>query len=52
MMFCFFRDRYNIRYGRVAATDEDVDQAAKAADIHEKVLTLKDGKFLNNPNML
>eukprot|EP00795_Rhopilema_esculentum_P006769 gene6769-12335_t len=35
--------RYNIRYGRVEAPDEEIDQSAEAADIHEKVLTLKDG---------
>ena len=35
--------RYNIRYGKVNAPDEDVDEAANAADIHQKVLTLKDG---------
>ena len=35
--------RYNIRYGKVTALDEDVDEAANAADIHQKVLTLKDG---------
>lgn len=35
--------RYNIRYGRVGASSEDIDQAAQAADIHDKVLTLKDG---------
>lgn len=38
--------RYNIRYGKVPAPDEDVDQAADAADIHQKVLTLKDGMWL------
>lgn len=30
---------YNIRYGRVTATDEDVQGAASAADIHDRILT-------------
>eukprot|EP00794_Sanderia_malayensis_P015285 gene15285-16862_t len=35
--------RYNIRYGRVDAEAEEVNQAAQAADIHDKIVTLKDG---------
>lgn len=35
--------RENIRYGRQGATDEDVEQAAKAARIHEFILTMPDG---------
>ncbi|KAM9305250.1 ATP-binding cassette sub-family B member 6 [Gastrophryne carolinensis] len=35
--------RNNIRYGRVSATDEEVEQAAAAADIHERILTFRDG---------
>ncbi|CAG5115248.1 unnamed protein product [Candidula unifasciata] len=31
--------RYNIRYGRLDATDEEVEDAAKAAEIHERILT-------------
>lgn len=34
---------YNIRYGDVNATDEDVYNAAKAAQIHEKILSFPDG---------
>lgn len=30
--------QYNIRYGRVTAGDEDVQQAAQAADIHERIM--------------
>ncbi|XP_053373484.1 ATP-binding cassette sub-family B member 6-like [Mercenaria mercenaria] len=30
---------YNIRYGRVTASDEDVQGAADAADIHNRILT-------------
>ena len=28
---------YNIRYGRTTATDEEVLEAAKAADIHDAI---------------
>ena len=31
--------RYNIRYGRVDATDDEVEEAATAADIHERILS-------------
>ncbi|TGZ73517.1 hypothetical protein CRM22_001471, partial [Opisthorchis felineus] len=34
--------RYNIRYGRQTATDEEVLQAACAADIHERILEFPD----------
>lgn len=34
---------YNIRYGDVNASDEDVYNAAKAAQIHEKILSFPDG---------
>ena len=36
--------RYNIRYGRVTAEDKDVEDAADAADIHQRILTFTDGK--------
>lgn len=35
--------RYNIRYGRPSATDEDVEEAAKMAQIHKFVLSLPQG---------
>ncbi len=35
--------RYNIRYGRPDATDEEVEAAAKLAQIHEFILDLPDG---------
>jgi ABC-type multidrug transport system fused ATPase/permease subunit len=35
--------RENIRYGRLDATDEEVEAAAKAARIHDFILTLPDG---------
>ncbi|CAI9535415.1 unnamed protein product, partial [Staurois parvus] len=35
--------RNNIRYGRVSASDEEVEQAAIAADIHERILSFRDG---------
>ena len=34
---------YNIRYGRPEATREEVEQAAKAAHIHELIMRLPDG---------
>ncbi|KAI8355605.1 hypothetical protein EDC96DRAFT_576900 [Choanephora cucurbitarum] len=34
---------YNIRYGDVNASDEDVYRAAKAAQIHDKILNFPDG---------
>ncbi len=35
--------RENIRYGRISATDDEVLQAAKAAQVHHFVRTLADG---------
>ncbi|XP_013773595.1 ATP-binding cassette sub-family B member 6, mitochondrial-like [Limulus polyphemus] len=35
--------RYNIRYGRVSATDEEVEAAAKGSDIHSRILDFPDG---------
>ncbi|KAJ3297006.1 Homocysteine S-methyltransferase 1 [Borealophlyctis nickersoniae] len=35
--------RYNIRYGRVDATDAEVEAAAKAAHIHDRILSFPDG---------
>jgi ATP-binding cassette subfamily B protein len=35
--------QYNIRYGRPAASDEEVEAAAQAAHIHRFILTLPDG---------
>jgi ATP-binding cassette subfamily B protein len=35
--------RENIRYGRLDATDEEVEQAAKAASAHEFILNLEEG---------
>lgn len=35
--------RYNIRYGRVDATDQEVEEAAKSAQIHSKILEFPDG---------
>jgi ABC-type multidrug transport system fused ATPase/permease subunit len=35
--------RENIRYGRIGATDEDVEEAAKVARIHDFILTLPEG---------
>ena len=33
----------NIRYARMDATDQEVEDAAAHADIHEKILTFTDG---------
>jgi ABC-type transport system involved in Fe-S cluster assembly fused permease/ATPase subunit len=35
--------RYNIRYGRPAATDAEVEDAARAAHIHDFIASLPDG---------
>ncbi|XP_073722339.1 ATP-binding cassette sub-family B member 6 [Misgurnus anguillicaudatus] len=35
--------RNNIRYGRVTASDQEVEEAAIAADIHDKIITFPDG---------
>ena len=33
----------NIRYGRITATDDEVVEAAKKAEIHEDILAMPDG---------
>lgn len=33
----------NIRYGRVSANDQEVEEAAIAADIHDKIMTFPEG---------
>jgi len=35
--------RYNIRYGRMDATDDEVEEAARRARIHDAILRLPDG---------
>jgi subfamily B ATP-binding cassette protein MsbA len=35
--------RENIRYGRAGASDEEIEEAAKAASIHEAILSQPDG---------
>jgi len=35
--------KYNIQYGRINATDDEIYEAAKAADIHEKIMSFPDG---------
>jgi len=35
--------RYNIRYGRSTAADEEVENAARVADIHDRILSFPDG---------
>lgn len=34
----------NIRYSRLAASDEEVHEACKAAAIHDKIMSFPDGK--------
>lgn len=34
---------YNIRYGKVDASDEEVRDAAKLAHIHERIMSFPDG---------
>ncbi|XP_055350507.1 ATP-binding cassette sub-family B member 6-like isoform X2 [Paramacrobiotus metropolitanus] len=34
--------RYNIRYGRNTAEDEEVEEAARAAEIHDRILSFPD----------
>lgn len=43
--------RYNIRYGRVTASDQEVEQAAAAACIHDPIVTRfpKVGSYLLAP---
>lgn len=33
----------NIRYGRISASDQEVEEAAIAADIHDKIMAFPDG---------
>uniref|UniRef100_A0A8C9S3R4 ATP-binding cassette sub-family B member 6 n=1 Tax=Scleropages formosus TaxID=113540 RepID=A0A8C9S3R4_SCLFO len=35
--------RNNIRYGRISASDNEVEEAAQSADIHHKILTFPEG---------
>ncbi|KAM6894107.1 ATP-binding cassette sub-family B member 6 [Xenentodon cancila] len=35
--------RENIRYGRITASDQEVDEAAIAADIHDKIMAFPEG---------
>lgn len=35
--------RYNIRYGRQDASEEEVVQASKAAEMHDKIMTFEGG---------
>jgi len=38
--------RYNIRYGRHTANDTEVEEAADAADIHQRILSFPSSKAL------
>lgn len=39
--------RDNIRYGRITASDQEVEEAAIAADIHDKIMTFPEGNLEN-----
>lgn len=36
--------RDNIRYGRISASDQEVEEAAIAADIHDKIIGFPEGR--------
>lgn len=38
--------RDNIRYGRISASDQEVEEAAIAADVHDKIMTFPEGNLL------
>ena len=40
--------RFNIQYGRVDASDADIIAAAKAAQIHDKIMTFPQGLLKKN----
>ena len=40
--------RYNIRYGRVTASDSEVEDAARFAEIHDRILTFPKRKYINS----
>jgi hypothetical protein len=46
VMFKMYCCRYNVRYGRVTASDEEVIEATRTADIHERILTFPDGTLV------
>ena len=37
--------KYNIAYGRPSASDEEIINAATAADIHDRIQTFPEGKY-------
>lgn len=38
------KHRYNIGYAKTRASFEEIQEAAKAADIHNQILSFPDGK--------
>ena len=42
-VFTLLLRRSNIRYGRVDASDEEVMESAKLADIHHRIVNMPDG---------
>jgi ATP-binding cassette, subfamily B (MDR/TAP), member 6 len=43
---------YNIHYGNVDANEEEIYKAAKAAQIHDRILNFPDGLYLLNMNFI
>ena len=44
--------RYNIRYGRVTADDTQVENAARVADIHDRIIGFTDGETSYSSRLL
>lgn len=36
-----FNCRYNIKYGRIQATEAEIIEAAKGADIHDRIMSFE-----------
>ena len=43
---------YNVRYGRIGASDKEVYDATDAADIHERILNFPNSKFDNKVHLV
>lgn len=44
ILFHVFSVRFNIQYGRITASETEVEEAAAAADIHDRILTFPNGR--------
>ncbi len=38
--------RFNIAYGKVDATQQEIEKAAKEAQIHDRIMSFPDGTFI------